>query len=78
MHRVVIWQVLCTEMLRDSMRPSGALATVMLLVLIQLLGFKPIHAEESGTVIPAESKAVCFYRCFGEQAIHHFMSYGVY
>ncbi|XP_051756650.1 neuropeptide-like protein C4orf48 homolog [Ctenopharyngodon idella] len=43
-------------MLRDSMRPSGALMTVMLLVLIQLLGFKPIHAEESGTVIPAESR----------------------
>ncbi|KAK9971473.1 hypothetical protein ABG768_024838 [Culter alburnus] len=43
-------------MLRDSMRPGGALATVMLLVLIQLLGFTPIHAEESGTVIPAESR----------------------
>ncbi|XP_016131729.1 neuropeptide-like protein C4orf48 homolog [Sinocyclocheilus grahami] len=43
-------------MLRDSMRPSGALATAMLLVLIQLLGIKPVHAEESGTVIPAESR----------------------
>ncbi|XP_058638434.1 neuropeptide-like protein C4orf48 homolog [Onychostoma macrolepis] len=43
-------------MLRDSMRPSRALATVMLLGLIQLLCFKPVHAEESGTVIPAESR----------------------
>ncbi|XP_077084272.1 NELL2-interacting cell ontogeny regulator 1 isoform X2 [Siphateles boraxobius] len=40
------------------MRPSGELATVMLLLLllIQLIGFKHIHAEESGTVIPAESR----------------------
>uniref|UniRef100_A0A8C2HF36 NELL2-interacting cell ontogeny regulator 1 n=2 Tax=Cyprinus carpio TaxID=7962 RepID=A0A8C2HF36_CYPCA len=40
-------------MLRDSMRPSGALATVMLLLLLLL---QPAHAEESGTVIPAESR----------------------
>lgn len=46
-----------TVMLRDRMRPSGALATVMLLLLmIQLICFKHIHAEESGTVIPAESR----------------------
>jgi len=59
-------------MLGDSMRPSGALATVMLL-LIQLICFKHIHAQESGTVIPAESKTVCIYRRVG-QAIYHFMS----
>lgn len=50
--------IVCTVMLRDSMRPSGALATVLLLVLTQLLCFKPVHAEESGTVIPAESKTL--------------------
>ncbi|XP_059384297.1 neuropeptide-like protein C4orf48 homolog isoform X2 [Carassius carassius] len=48
-------------MLRDRIRPSGAPATVMLLLLLllmmmQLLCFNPVHAEESGTVIPAESR----------------------
>ncbi|XP_052417570.1 neuropeptide-like protein C4orf48 homolog isoform X2 [Carassius gibelio] len=45
-------------MLRDRIRPSGAPATVMLLLmmLLQLLCFNPVHAEESGTVIPSESR----------------------
>ncbi|XP_051546879.1 neuropeptide-like protein C4orf48 homolog [Myxocyprinus asiaticus] len=43
-------------MLFDRMRPSGAAATVMLLVLMQLLCVKPMNAEDSGTVIPAESR----------------------
>ncbi|KTF77462.1 hypothetical protein cypCar_00003153 [Cyprinus carpio] len=43
-------------MLRDRMRPSGALATAMLLLLVQLLCFNTVQAEESGTVIPAESR----------------------
>lgn len=45
-------------MLRDSMRPSGALATVMLLLLLLL---QPAHAEESGTVIPAESETLSLH-----------------
>ncbi|XP_052002016.1 neuropeptide-like protein C4orf48 homolog [Xyrauchen texanus] len=43
-------------MLLDSMRPSGALVTVMLLVLVQIICVKPVNAEESVTVIPAESR----------------------
>ncbi|XP_059358649.1 neuropeptide-like protein C4orf48 homolog [Carassius carassius] len=45
-------------MQRDRMRPSGALATatLLLLILIQILCFKPVHADESGTAIPAESR----------------------
>ncbi|XP_076828821.1 NELL2-interacting cell ontogeny regulator 1 [Brachyhypopomus gauderio] len=39
------------------MRSSSVLAKVMLLVLVQLLCFRQLNAEqESGTVIPAESR----------------------
>lgn len=55
--------IVCTVMLRDRIRPSGAPATVMLLLLmlLQLLCFNPVHAEESGTVIPAESKPLSLH-----------------
>lgn len=43
-------------MVLDSMRPRAAVATVMLVVLLQLVCFNPTYAEESGSVIPAESR----------------------